>query len=90
MATLVRKQIDLPVTGEDWELYTSKKGCGAAARGMTRALKKALKAYGAGERDAWQRYMEPAFQEYREYGAWDSEPVWVARRAYRDAFGGEE
>lgn len=35
--------ITIPTTARDWELFTTKKGVGVAARAMTSALKKALK-----------------------------------------------
>jgi len=72
----------LPETGDDWELYTASMKCEGAARALTGALKKALRAVGEGTTvpDALRDHFDPIARKYADYGAQDSEPTWKATR----------
>lgn len=65
----------IPRTGDDWQLYTTSMKCGHAARGLTAALKRALKAPNANKAyDIW----AAAAIKFSAYGACDTEPRNVA------------
>lgn len=81
----------LPRSGNAWQLYTSSMKCGQAARALTSALKKAEKALrkalkGVVTREAaesavynaMKECMYPVMNQYASFGAYDSEPCWVA------------
>ena len=72
----------IPETGDDWELYTATMKCEGAARALTAALKKALRAVGAGATvpDALREHFDPVARKYADYGAQDSEPMRHAER----------
>ncbi len=72
----------LPETGDDWELYTATMKCEGAARALTGALKKALRAVGAGATvpEALRDHFDPVARKYADYGAQDSEPMRHAER----------
>tara|TARA_Y100000310_G_scaffold16010_1_gene16067 strand:+ start:76 stop:414 length:339 start_codon:yes stop_codon:yes gene_type:complete len=83
------KGIDIPTTGNDWQLYTSSYSCGEAARKLTVALKKAMRFFNKGLGgnqavpnllgDAW-RIVENVQREYSQYGATDTEPSYVGQQ----------
>lgn len=72
----------LPETGDDWELYTASMKCEGAARALTAALKKALRAVGSGASvpDAMRDHFDPVARKYADFGAQDSEPMRHAER----------
>ena len=88
------KGVIIPVTGEDWQLYTCSMKCGTAARGLTAALKRAFKHFeknmgrdgkSAAETlgDAYKLVGE-AMGKYSKFGACDTEPRGVAKQALID------
>lgn len=92
----IRPLPKLPTTGADWQLYTYTMKCGRAARALTAALKKAAKACtpnAQGGRKmsaeaALEKYMYPVMSKYSSFGAYDSEPSYVARN-YLERISGE-
>lgn len=72
----------IPETADDWELYTSSMNCTVAARALTAALKKALRAVakGATTYEAMKAHFDPVARKYADYGAQDSEPTHHAER----------
>ncbi len=86
--------VQIPVTGDDWQLYTCSMKCGRAARGLTAALKKAFKHFeknmGKDGKSAAQtlgdsfKLVTVAMDKYSEFGAYDTEPRGVAQQALID------
>lgn len=74
----------LPRTGDDWQLYTASMKCGHAARGLTAALKRALKAPNANK--AYDIWIAAAIK-FAVYGARDTEPRHVALDVIEAHFG---
>lgn len=83
------KSVNVPSTGEDWQLYTYSMKCGNAARALTAALVKALriidqhaaKGYAPTSRGAEKLMGDmiyPVMNKYAEFGACDTEPRNVA------------
>jgi len=83
------KNVNLPSTGDDWQLYTSTKGCGRAAAALTAAVvrvakeidKKASEGYRPTEKGAAHLYatvIEPVMAKHSNFGACDTEPRGVA------------
>lgn len=72
----------LPVTADDWELYTCSMKCGAAARSLTAALKRAIAACASGKStyEAMEEHFNSVASKFAEYGAQDSEPMHMAER----------
>lgn len=70
----------LPVTADDWELYTGSMKCARAARALTGALKRALRARarGATAPEAMKLHFCPVADRYAAHGARDTEPTHVA------------
>jgi len=86
--------VNIPVTGDDWQLYTCSMKCGTAARGLTAALKKAFRYFeknmGRDGKpvpqtlgDAFDIVRE-AMNKYSKFGAYDTEPRCVAQQALID------
>ena len=73
---------ELPQTGDDWELYTASMPCERAAKALTAALKKALRAVGGGASvpDALRAHFDPVARKYASHGAQDSESMYRAQR----------
>jgi len=85
------KEIQIPTTGDDWELYTSEPGHGKAARALTSALKSAFKRIEKAVFDG--KTVPEAVMEastalskvqstYSENGAADSEPNGAKAEAF--------
>ena len=83
------KEVRVPSTGDDWQLYTCSMACGNAARALTGALVKALrvidahaaKGYAPTPRGAEKLMAEviyPVMDKYAKFGAADTEPRGVA------------
>lgn len=81
--------METPKTPEDWQLYTSKKGVGVAARSLTTALARLFKeadqrkheGYGASRHTAGvliEKHLRPIMEKYAKFGATDTEPRCVA------------
>lgn len=70
MAT--ERSVKIPADAEAWELYSDMKGAGHAARSLTAALKKALK---ASTRERAISIMSKALEEQAAFGAKDTEPM---------------
>ncbi len=75
----------LPKSADDWQLYVCSMKCGAAARALSSALRKAIQAQKKGEENVYEKYMVPVMEQYAKYGACDSEPRWVAQDALAQA-----
>lgn len=78
----------MPKTGDDWQLYTCSMACGRAARSLTAALKRVIKAMDTmrplnaqNVLKEMDKHLDPVMHKYAEYGAYDTEPRYVARRA---------
>jgi hypothetical protein len=78
------KEVRIPSTGNDWELYSTMK-CGSAARALTSALKKAVVVVDKAAKDGfrpteeglyelYEKFAGPVCQKYSEFGASDTEP----------------
>jgi hypothetical protein len=67
----------LPETGNDWELYTCSMKCERAAKALTAALKRAIRACGEGKTtyEAMKEHFDPVARKYSAYGAQDTEPM---------------
>ncbi len=79
------KEVRIPSTGSDWELYTSSMACGRAARALTSALKKAVAVVDKAAKDGfrptengyyelYEKYGVPVCSKYASFGAYDTEP----------------
>lgn len=90
------KEISIPTTGEDWQLYTYSMKCGTAARALTAALKKVLveidanasKGYAPTSRGADAligKHIYPVMRKYSDFGAEDTEPRYVAYHTVEQA-----
>jgi hypothetical protein len=78
--------IHIPTSASDWELYSTMKGVGKAARGMTAALKRSFKAFpkllaegypipqALGRASRCEGGFDQAMDKYAEFGASDTEP----------------
>jgi hypothetical protein len=80
--------MSLPTTSKDWQLYTSSMKCGIAAQALTAALKQVIKAMDTmcplnaqNVARVMSKHLDPVMSKYAEYGACDTEPRYVARRA---------
>jgi hypothetical protein len=87
------RKVRIPVDAQAWELYGGMPGVEGAARALTQALRKALKAPTHVEA---RKIMEAALDAHVEFGAGDSEPSHVAvscvmegRGCTRDEYWGE-
>ena len=86
--------VNIPSTGEEWELYTVSMGCSVAARALTGAMKRSLRKfdtlltkYGEDYREIGPESMAPFYQaaeKYAKYGAYDTEPRYHARRTMQE------
>ena len=90
----------IPSTKEEWQLYSTMKGAGEAARKLTGALKRALNGFsreygktnhGMSNRGAgtligklFEQHIRPVMNEYASYGASDTEPREAASQAIVD------
>ena len=81
----VENEVSIPETADEWELFTDMKGVGRAARSLTGALKKALKAR---TRDQAIKIMCERMTKYSEFGAYDTEPRDTAERCLTEGRGG--
>jgi hypothetical protein len=77
--------VQIPGDAEAWYLYSDMKGVGRAARALTAALKRALK---APNRDKAIAIMREAMSKYSAFGAADTEPCVEAERALTNGRGG--
>ena len=86
------KTVNVPSTGDDWQLYTSSMACGRAAAALTAALVRVAKeidrnvAKGyrpteAGASELYRTVIEPVMSKYASFGAYDTEPRGVAYTA---------
>lgn len=86
-------EIELPSTPGEWEIYSGMTGVDQVAKRLTGALQRTLRRLdtlhkkGSGVEDAAYDAMDdmmfPALSKYREYGASDTEPAWVAKDCVR-------
>ncbi len=87
------KGVDVPTTIREWELYSSVKGSGKAARRLTAAVITAINE--ADERfgslpvakllgDVYKKHVDPVMSEFREFGATDTEPRFHAQQTLVD------
>lgn len=83
------KEVRVPSTGEDWQLYSTSMACGTAARSLTAALVRVLKVLDRhatngyiptdeGARKLYDEHLRPVMGKYSAYGACDTEPRGVA------------
>jgi len=75
----------IPVDADSWELYSDMKGVGRAAKSLTSALKRAIKAK---DREQAIKIMGDALEKYASFGATDTEPRAVAECCLSEARGG--
>ena len=86
------KTVNVPSTGDDWQLYTSSMACGRAAAALTSALVRVLKtidsnvALGyrpteAGAQNLYSTVIAPVMSRSASFGAYDTEPRGVAYTA---------
>jgi len=79
---------EIYLEARDWQLYSSMHGVEEAAPELNSALQQAiLMSSSAGE--AMVRFA-PTLRRYREFGACDTEPVWVAQEICNKAFGDDD
>jgi hypothetical protein len=79
------KEVRLPATGAEWELYTVARGpCARAARSLTTALKKACVVIDKAAKDGfrpnekglselYEKHLVPVMSKYADLGAYDTE-----------------
>lgn len=90
MATMYLKNSTLKVPSQlnsrDWQLYSSMEGHGKVARLLNKALSRALRAktHAEGAEIIWAE-----LRKHRNFGATDSEPVYVADLYLKHKFGDE-
>ena len=77
MKVLMCREVSLPTTAGDWQLYTSMPGVGNAAKRLTKALKKAIR---EPKREDAAKIMDDALHVDVDFGACDSEPWYVCHR----------
>lgn len=70
-----RRTVTIPSTARDWQLYTTMKGVGAAAKALTDTLTTALR-LGESRVDIENAMIE-VMRKYEDFGADDTEPRWV-------------
>lgn len=86
------KSVNVPSSGDDWQLYTSSMACGRAAAALTGALVRVLteidqhvsKGYAPtpdGAQHLYSTVIEPVMSKYAKFGAYDTEPRSVAYEA---------
>lgn len=91
------RTVEIPTTGNEWQLYTSSMACSGAAKALTSALVRALRkldwAKSAGPMapvavyDIYREIVWPVMVKYRDYGATDTEPRGVAQDALGRVYG---
>lgn len=90
MATVFLKGTTLKVpsqlTSKEWQLYSSMEGHGKAARELNKALSQAMRAKTHAEAS---KIIWAALTKHRNFGATDSEPVYVADTYLNHKFGEE-
>ena len=83
------KIVRIPVSGLDWQLYTSSMRCERAAKSLTTALKKALGEVDKALKEGFHptpdglerlvhKHLRPVMDKYASFGACDTEPRCVA------------
>lgn len=89
-------KVEIPTTDMDWELYTSMSGSGRAARSLTAALKRSLRAVpklvgegmtvpeALGQAKRIPDGFDAAQGKYAEFGAADTEPNYYGNQALID------
>jgi hypothetical protein len=93
------KGIKIPTSGRDWQLFTTVRGVGEAAKKMTKGLKKAITELTKLMREertesvpeiakmigyVWKKHIETAMARCKGYGATDTEPRYRAAQALID------
>lgn len=79
------KEVRIPTTPRDWEVFSDMAGSGRAARALTAGLKKALLVVDKAAKDGFrptedgldelvEKYVRPAMTKWAANGASDSEP----------------
>ena len=76
----------IPLTANEWDLYSDMKGANLAARRLTAAMKKAID---APKRKIAIEIMSKALEADSKYGAADTEPRGIAERCLSQARGGD-
>jgi len=86
---LVPVDLEIPESPEEWQLYTTEKGVGAAARDLVRASVRALRSIRHDVGDSWSSavdraintHLAPVLRQHAELGASDPEPLRALRSA---------
>ena len=81
----VKAQVNL--TADQWQLFTASMDCTEAAESLNRMAEIAI-ASSSNSREAMRR-MANTINKYSDFGAADSEPIYVMRRLFAEAYGQE-
>jgi len=80
--------VEVNLTADDWELFTSMDGADDVAEALNSSFKSLVNA--GKSRDDVEVEMEKVMSEHSSFGAIDSEPLWMLRQLLTDVFGREE
>ena len=69
-------KINPKFTADDWQLYTASMDCQPAVDALNEALKLAVNTDGSTV-DSAREYVFGIMRQFAEYGAYDTEPIWV-------------
>lgn len=86
MKIKIRRDVDVELSPEEWQLFTDMPGAMEAARQLNIAASEALS---LSTREAAKEHFNVARDEWAEYGAADTEPRWVFEDLCDEVFGME-
>lgn len=83
----VRRTVQLSLSAEDWQLFTNSMDCRDAALGINTGV--ALAINGAETRREAEKGAFAVLSNYADFGAADSEPLWILEAVLDHVFGEE-
>lgn len=84
----IHRTATISLTPDEWDLYTNSKDCTEAAAALNAAAEQAI----ADSQDAGEamRKFSPTMYKWRSFGAYDTEPQYVAAHLFAKVFGSFE
>lgn len=89
MTAVIRIDVMVPDTASEWQLYANEPGAARAAKALAAGVRKVLKDKTAGTNlhQSVKTHVFPVMSKYANFGAWDTEPMWVLRDTLAKAYG---